>query len=127
MNTAAGPDDQIEEQQRHHHASDNHTQNRNESHSSADIEIQPSEQQSSDSTKTHGKHVHINNDGIAHRKECQIEHHAGQMPLSENGGQPSGQFATDSELQAVVDAWPTLTDKTRYTILRAVQRESASK
>jgi len=51
---------------------------------------------------------------------------AGQMALSKNDGQPGGQFATDSKLQAVVDAWPSLSVLARRKILRAVQEDVTS-
>lgn len=43
---------------------------------------------------------------------------------SENGGHPGGQFGQDSDLQAVIKAWPNLSDDDRQSIVDVIRRRT---
>jgi hypothetical protein len=44
------------------------------------------------------------------------------MPRSESAGAQAGAIGSDSDLQGLIDAWPSLDETTKRKILRDVQR-----
>ena len=50
----------------------------------------------------------------------QPQQNTGEMPISETGGTPGGTVEPDSELQAVIQAWPELSAADRVAVARFV-------
>ena len=57
----------------------------------------------------------------------QLPSNTRERALSENGGHPGGQFGNDSDLVAIIGAWPGLSDAARRKILKIARRGNVNR